>query len=167
MRPFFYLIVYGFLGFIIERIINIVILGYHYDNSVLFLPIQPMYGLGVVITIYAYHYLKRIRIGHFGLLVLIIIVGIGATMFSEHLSGTLYYRLYGRNLWDYRHTFSLCTRPYTCIIPSSLFGLLSVVTVLFIHPWIELFVKRMPQWMMSTVLGIVLIDYILTYGGFR
>ncbi len=167
MRPLFYLIVYGFFGFIVERIINIVFLGYYHDNSVLFLPVQPMYGLGVVITIYAYHHLRKLRLGHFGLFVLIMAIGISATMFSEHLSGTLYYRLYGLNLWDYRHTFSLCTRPYTCIIPSSLFGVLSVLTVVFIHPWVELFVKRIPQWLMGTVIVIVLIDYILTYGGIR
>ena len=164
MRPFFYLIVYGFLGFVIERIINVVVLGYYYDNSVLYLPIQPMYGVGVVLTLYAYKKLKTMSLGHMGLFVIMIVIAILSTMLSEHVSGTLYYQLYGRHLWDYRHTFETCSRPYTCIIPSSLFGILSLLTVVYIHPLIAYYLDRTPRVIVGSVIGVVAIDYVLTYG---
>ena len=63
MRKYFvYFMIYSFLGFVLERIINVIFLGYYYDNSVLVGPYQPLYGLGILLAVIFYDlYLKDMK----------------------------------------------------------------------------------------------------------
>jgi len=164
MKTLFYIIVYGFLGYLLERMINIIFLARWLDNSVLFLPIQPMYGIGVVLTLIFYNaVLKHRTINHYLKALLLWMSATVFTMISELSSGVLYHRLYGVLLWDYRDTFPVCSLPYICFIPTPIFGVLAAMSVLFIHPWIESFTKLLPKWVIFVTIGVVFIDYIYTY----
>jgi uncharacterized membrane protein len=164
MKPLLYLIIYSFFGFLLERIINILFLGGFYDNSVLYGPYQPMYGLGVVLTLYAYLMIKKIPIKWpFVEFLLIWLLAILFTGFSEYISGTLYEYFTGIVLWDYSLTFTWCTNPYSCFLPTSIFALLAVFTVIYIHPFISMFLKFIPRIIKWLVILAFLIDVILTY----
>lgn len=164
MKLLFFLIVYSFLGFVLERIINIIYFGTWVDNSVLYGPYQPMYGLGVILTLIFYQGLiKRINIRFPLKAVSIIIVAIVFTGLSEYLSGTLYEKAYDSQLWDYQASFSLCNQPYVCIIPTGLFGILSAMTVIYIHPIIEMISRAIPKLIKYAIVGIFLLDVIVTY----
>jgi uncharacterized membrane protein len=164
MKLLFYLIVYSFLGFVLERIINIFYFGAWVDNSVLYGPYQPMYGLGVILTLIFYHYIsKRTNIAFPLKATLVILAAIVFTGISEFVSGTLYEMAYDKQLWDYRASFSLCSHPYICIIPTSLFGILSAITVVYIHPIIAMASRAIPTFIKYAIIGLFLLDVVVTY----
>ncbi|MFW5838388.1 MAG: putative ABC transporter permease [Bacillota bacterium] len=166
MKLLFYLIVYSFLGFVLERIINIVYFGTWIDNSVLYGPYQPMYGLGVILTLIFYQVvIKRMPTGFFLKTISIVIAAIIFTGVSEYTSGTLYEMAYDKQLWDYQASFSLCNQPYVCIIPTGLFGILSALTVVYIHPIISMISRAIPTFIKYAIIGIFLLDIIVTYYG--
>ena len=129
-RYFLYLLFYSFGGFLLERIINVVFLGYWYDNSVLLGPYQPLYGSGVLLTIIfvdvVYVRMKRIK-GIYKEIILII-MAILFTGLVEAITGYGFEYFFGLHLWDYGNTFP-CRLEYICIYPTSLFGVISYLVV--------------------------------------
>ncbi len=161
----FYLVLYGFFGWGLERVINLMYFGYWYENRVLYSFVQPMYGLGVVLTLIGYEVLRK-KVKHSGILIgLTVLIGVGATMVSEWISGVGYEALFGVLLWDYRLAFSLCTSPYVCIVPSTLFGVLAAFTVVYLHPHIEVWVRWIPQSLKAAIIFLVALDMMITYLG--
>lgn len=163
MRTVFYVVVYGIFGYVLERVINLIAYGAWFDNRVLTLPVQPMYGLGVVLAVVIFRHMKRFPINRGWQVALLFPVAILTTAFSEWISGEGYELLSGRTLWDYGQTFAMCDYPYVCIFPTTLFGILSALTVLFIHPSVERLGARLPAWTVYGITGLVMLDMIITY----
>ncbi|MFW6319815.1 MAG: putative ABC transporter permease, partial [Bacillota bacterium] len=154
----------SFLGFVLERIINVVYYRTWLDNSVLYGPYQPMYGLGVISTLIFYQLIiKQKRVAFSLKAIITVVVAIIFTGISEYLSGTLYEMIYDKQLWNYQSSFSLCSHPYVCIIPTGLFGILSALTVVYIHPIIAMISRAIPRLIKYAIIGIFLLDVIVTY----
>jgi len=159
------IIVYSIAGYGLERLINLIFRGYWIDNSVLFGPYQPMYGVGVVLTLLVYQQLKK-YVSLFPLqIILLIITGIVTTYMMEAVSGHMFFRMYGLNLWDYTETFSVCKSPYTCWLPTSIFGLISAFTVYYVHPFIHPFLMSVRGAFINGLIILFFIDVVLTYIG--
>jgi len=157
-----YLIIYSVGGFFLERIINLIFLGDFLDNSVLWGPIQPMYGLGVVITIIIYDkFIKRMTKSFIIKNLLLLIVAILATAVAEASAGYGYELLTGKTLWDYSDTFT-CSIAYVCLLPTSIFGLGSFLVVKFVHPFIKIFVGIIPKFVQRLIILLLIIDVIYT-----
>ncbi len=163
MSKMFYVVLYGFLGWILERIINLTFMGEWYDNRVLFTFVQPMYGVGVVLTLIGYEIIKERIDKTFFIVLLTIVFGVLFTGLSEWISGIGYEYLYNDILWDYGMTFPSCTYPYVCFIPTTIFGIISAFTVLYIHPHIDAFARMIPKWFKIAIVVIVGIDFLWTY----
>jgi uncharacterized membrane protein len=157
-----YLFVYSVGGFVLERIINLIFLGYWHDNSVLIGPYQPLYGNGVVLTILFFEFgwpkIKGQTWLRHGIFILIAIL---ATALSEATTGIFYEAITGITLWDYNQTFT-CSYPYVCVLPTSLFGVLSYAVVYWLHPYLKRLLDNVPNWLFYPVLAIVTIDVIYT-----
>jgi uncharacterized membrane protein len=158
-----YLLFYSFGGFVLERIINLVFLGYWWDNSVLYGPYQPLYGNGVVLLIlfaeFVYpkiHGKTFIRIGIY------MLVAILFTALSEASTGYFFEWLTGIHLWDYGQTFP-CQLEYICLIPTTMFGLLSFLVVYYLHPIFKLWLDRTPSWLSLLLLLIFMTDIVWTF----
>lgn len=167
MRFMMSLIIYSILGFLLERVINLIFLGSFLDNSVLVGPYQPMYGLGVMLTLVFYKQFKD-TFSVLNPLVSFLIFWVAATLFtglSEYASGTLYEYFYDSILWDYGATFSVCENPYVCFLPTSIFGLLALFTVIYVDPFIQQFQAKIPKTLTMIFIIIFIIDYIYTYWG--
>lgn len=163
MRWILYIIFYGFLGFLLERILNCTLIGC-YDNSVLYGPIQPMYGIGVTVAIFVHEQLKRFRAPTWLHGITLVTAAVLATWASEITSGTLYEHFYGVRLWDYRDTFTVwCNQPYSCIIPTTLFGFLAAFTAVTVHRFVAPLLQVLPKWLSWSIIGLFFIDVILTY----
>jgi uncharacterized membrane protein len=156
----FYLIFYSIGGFFLERIINILFLGTPFDNSFLIGPYQPLYGSGVVLTILFYDLViarKKYKTGgsYFVLLLAAIfftgVVEMIAGEFLEYLTGIVY--------WDYGLFFN-CTYPYTCFVPTSIFGLLSMLVVLYVHPYVKNLRSLLPNYVLYILFGLFIADAI-------
>lgn len=163
MRWILYIILYGFLGFLLERILNCTLIGC-YDNSVLYGPVQPMYGIGVTGAVFVHEQLKRRRVSRVVHAMILIVAAILATWASEMTSGLLYEHFFGVRLWDYRNTFTLwCNQPYSCLIPTSLFGLLAAFTAVTVHRFAATAIHVLPKPIGWGIIGLFLVDVIITY----
>ena len=167
MRKYFlYLIFYSIGGFILERIINLIAFGRWVDNSVLIGPYQPLYGAGILMAIIIYDlYLVRIN-NKLLKYILLLLVSIVTTGISEAVTGYGYEFLYGSGLWDYGATFT-CKLEYICVLPTSMFGVLSFLVVVFIHPSVRKIYKSIPKlfkkWIFRLIFVTVFIDIIITF----
>ena len=165
MRIGFYIVVYSFLGWALERAINVVYYAEWYDNRVLHLWLQPMYGLGVVFTLIAYEKLQKSRIKKRTIFVFTVFIAIFFTAMFEALSGYGYFYFFGKELWNYKATFPFCQNPYVCVVPSSLFGLFSAYTVIYIHPHIEIWLSYIPKAIRVGFIILLVVDFVVTYYG--
>ncbi len=157
----FRFLLYGVLGFLLERGINLVAYGLWFDNSVLFGPVQPMYAVGMMGAVWASEHIKT---GRFRV-VRMFLVAYAFTASSEWLSGMGYRYLTGRNLWDYRSTFALCQGPYTCWLPTSIFAGLALSFAFFMAPRLARLEKRVPLVLKTLFVVLFIIDIFVTYGG--
>lgn len=162
-RYFLYLIVYSVGGFILERIINLIVFGYWYDNSVLIGPYQPLYGAGVVLAIIIYDLLISKKIDNKVLRnLLLLLTAIFTTGLSEAVTGYGFEYLYGIGLWNYGLFFP-CQLEYICFIPTTLFGIGSYLVIKFIHPYIKKRLIYLPSYLFYIILTIFTLDIIITF----
>lgn len=167
MRKYFiYLMIYSFGGFILERIINVIFLLQYYDNSVLIGPYQPLYGAGILMAIIVYDLLLKRIPNMFIRYGLLLVVSIITTGISEATTGYGFEYFYNISLWDYNLFFS-CPSQYVCIVPTSIFGVISFLVIVFIHPFIKGFVNSIPRilfrWVFRILLLVFVVDIFVTF----
>lgn len=158
----FYLLFYSVGGFFLERIINLLFLGTPYDNSFLIGPYQPLYGSGILLTIIAYDFYikKQIKSTHLQY-TLLLVVAIVFTGLVETITGEFLELLTGIVYWDYSLFFP-CSYPYSCPIPTSIFGIISFGVILTIHPWVIHLRLMIKDWIIDILLGLFFIDAIIS-----
>ncbi len=163
-KYFIYLLIYSIGGFILERIINLIAFGAWVENRVLIGPYQPLYGAGILMAIIIYDFVliryindKKLRI------FLLLVTAIITTGISESVTGYGYEFLYGTSLWNY-NLFFTCNLKYVCIIPTSLFGILSFLAVYFLHPYIKIFENIISNKIAIILFILFIIDIIITFG---
>ena len=162
-RYFMFLIFYSVGGFILERIINLVFLKEWYDNSVLIGPYQPLYGFGVLLTIIFFNtvYLKLRDMKDIYKETILIIVAIFFTGLSEAVTGWGFEFVFDVHLWDYGDTFP-CAYEYVCLIPTTLFGIISYLVVKYFHPLVKFHIERISNILFYIILVIFVTDVIYT-----
>ena len=162
----FYLFFYSVGGFFLERIINILFLGSPYNNSFLYGPYQPLYGSGIVLTIIVYDlYIKNHIKQRIVKIVVLTIFAILLTGLVETITGEFLEALTGIVYWNYGLFFP-CSYPYSCFIPTSIFGVISVLVILFIHPFIEQLRLLLKDQIIFILLVLMLIDAIIRIGSY-
>ena len=119
-----------------ERIINLIAFGKWVENRVLIGPYQPLYGAGIVLAILVYDLVIVKYVGNKNArMLLLFITAIITTSISEAVTGFGFEFLYNHSLWDY-NLFFTCNLKYVCVVPTSLFGLLSFLTIIIFHPFV-------------------------------
>ncbi|MCF7925510.1 MAG: putative ABC transporter permease [Candidatus Izimaplasma sp.] len=161
-RYLYYLVLYSILGFILERVINLFAFGYPLDNSVLVGPWQPLYGSGIVLAIVIYEQLiKRVIPTHFLKLIALLIVAIITTALSEAFTGYGNEILTGDILWNY-NAFFTCQSPFVCLLPTTLFGFGSFLTILLLHPFIASLYRLTPKYITYLAFLLFFVDSVYT-----
>lgn len=160
---FMFLMIYSMGGWVLERVLNLVFLGEWYDNRVLIGPYQPLYGSGVVLTIIFFNivYTKLITWKPIYKELLLVFAAILYTGLVEAITGWGFQYLYGIHLWDYSEFFP-CSLEYVCIIPTSLFGVISYIVVKYIHPIVHLEIRRINDYLFYSIFIIFIVDIVIT-----
>lgn len=128
---------YGFLGYLLEKVYALVTRSRHtVRKGYLLLPVCPVYGLAMLAVLA----LPPDMTGSFWRLALY--GGLTATA-VEYAVHFLYERLLGVLFWDYSSTKMDLNRR-VCMPFSLLWGLLTALTVRYVHPWIALAASVMP-----------------------
>ena len=150
--------IYAFLGWIVETTYVSVPAGHFVERGFLRGPIIPIYAFGAFIVLY-------ILMPYGTHPLYIFILGTLATSTLEYITSFILDKLFNMSWWDYSNQkFKINGR--ICLKNSILFGLLSVVLVLWINPLIVSFTKSLDQNIVNTLVpilvGITLIDLGLT-----
>ena len=137
---FVYFVVYSFLGWVCECVYCAVLDRHFVNRGFLNGPFCPIYGCGamavlILIAPYSNH------------IAFIFISGAIAASIIEYITSYLLEKLLNLKLWDYSKNI-LNINGRVCLRNSTLFGLLSVALVTFIHPKIAELVGLIPaKWL--------------------
>lgn len=120
--------VYSFIGYVCEIIYVSSIQKRFVDRGFLNGPICPVYGFGALLVIFL---LKSVSHS----IPLLFISAVILTSVLEYFTGFLLETLFNTKWWDYsQYRFNIQGR--VCLLNSLLFGILSLIGVKFIHPFL-------------------------------
>lgn len=133
---FLYFVIYSFLGWICETTYCAIIDKQYVNRGFLNGPFCPIYGVGALIVIMV---LTPVADN----IILLFLCGMIFTSILEYITGFLLEVLFDLKWWDYSdYKFNIQGR--VCLLNSTLFGVLSVITVNFINPSITKLIEKIP-----------------------
>ena len=135
IRYVLYFFIYSFLGWTVESIGCSIASKRIINRGFLNGPICPVYGFGAVIII---SLLEK-----FDNIVIIFLLGMILTTILEYFTGFILETLFHAKWWDYSdRKFNIKGR--VCLKNAIYFGVMSVIIVKLIHPFIKYFVGTIP-----------------------
>lgn len=147
-----YFITYSFLGWIMESIFRSVCEKKLINTGFLRGPFCPIYGIGAVIMIL---FLKNFSNN----LILLFFISIIVFTIWEYLVGVLLEKLFHTKYWDYSdNKFNFQGR--ICLMNSIFWGILGVVFIQYIHPFIESIIEKVDITLLTfiySIIGIVML----------
>ena len=153
--------IFGFIGYIFE-LLQSLIFRHKFINNILFEPIKPIYGIGIVIIIIIEREIfNNLKISKKLKLFLVFITSFIILTLLEYLTGIILEKTIHKSLWDYRH-FIFNIGRYISIEVSTLWGLISVLFVGIIQKKTDKFIKKIPVWFSNIMLIITITDILLT-----
>lgn len=151
-----YFIIYSFLGWIMESTFRSIKENKIINTGFLKGPFCPIYGFGAIIMFLFLDQFENKPI------LLFFIAMITLTIW-EYLVGVLLEKIFKTKYWDYsNHKFNLQGR--ICLINSIYWGVLGVIFVKYIHPFIQELISKVDiqilYYISSTVTVVFLVDMI-------
>ena len=128
-----YLILYSFAGWVLESVSKTIEQKKFVNSGFLYGPFCPIYGFGALIMLLCLSFLKERPIILFTTAFLILSIW-------EYLVGLLLEKAFKTKYWDYSHLrFNIHGR--VCLKNSIFWGLLGVIFICYLHPFIEKYIK--------------------------
>lgn len=148
--------IYGFIGFLFENVVSLISKS-KFITNVLYEPIKPIYGLGVIIIIF----LERLIFNHIQTkkITKIIYLFLASTVvltILEQGTGMLLEAIFHKAYWDYSDLWCHFGK-YICLEISLIWGAMSVLFLLFLQPFFNKLIKKIPVWF-SNIMVIVTIS---------
>ena len=153
--------IYSIIGFLFENVVGI-ITNNNFNSGILYGPITPIYGFGVILILIISKYLffhlhmprwKETIISFFALI--IVLTGL------EFLGGILIEKIFGIVFWDYSD-FKFNIGKYISLEISFLWGILSIFIIYAIHPLLNNFIRKIPHLITFIAIFIVIVDLTIT-----
>lgn len=153
-----YFIIYSFMGWVMESFFRSVAERKIINTGFLHGPFCPIYGIGAIIMFLSLNNYKEN-------IILVFILGFIVLSVWEYIVGWLLEKLFHTKYWDYsENKFNIQGR--VCLMNSLFWGVLGVVFIKFIHPFVTELLAKVPAnilTIMILALGIyLLIDAIVT-----
>ncbi len=153
-----YFFIYAFLGWICESIYCSFLQKKVINRGFLNGPLCPVYGVGALIVIMSLWSYRDSMIAVF-------VLGMILTSVVEYITATILEKLFHAKWWDYSN-YKFNIHGKICLLNSTMFGVLSVVVIKFIHPFILNMLDKMDNRLLgvfTVLLTIVaIIDFIIT-----
>ncbi len=148
-----YFIIYSFFGWVMESVLKTVIQKKFVNSGFLYGPICPIYGFGAVIM---FVFLERFKEN---ILFLFIISCIILSIW-EYLVGWMLELIFKTKYWDYSdHKYNIKGR--VCLENSLFWGILGVLFIHFIHPFIVEKIAIIPREILLYIVTILTITLIV------
>ena len=153
-----YFIIYSFVGWVMESVFRSIIEKKIINTGFLRGPFCPIYGIGAIIMLV---FLERFQDKS----ILLFFIAITILTAWEYFVGVLLEKLFNTKYWDYsEHKFNFQGR--ICLTNSICWGILGVVFVRYIHPFIEGIISKLDiqiiYYSITIISLVMLVDLITT-----
>lgn len=149
-----YFFIYSFLGWLLETAFCLVTLGVFNKRGFLYGPVCPMYGFAAVLMIQMLKNVKTNTLGKFTICMIFFTV-------FEYIVAVVLESLFGLRWWDYSNEVlnfqGRVSLPY-----SIAWGILGVIFVEKIHPFVEKKVKKFTFLINKKIQVIILNIFVIT-----
>lgn len=153
--------VYSFLGFLFESIIAI-IMKQNFNSGILYGPITPIYGIGVVLIIVISHYFfMNLHLPRWRETIIVFFMLVAILTVLEFLGGILIEKFFGIVFWDYS-SLPFHIGHYISLEISFLWGFLSILLIYVIKPIIDPMLKGFPPILTILFIILLILDIIFT-----
>ena len=139
-------LIYGFLGFIVETVYVSSAQRKFVERGFLTGPIIPIYAFGALLILFALDGVKDSMI-------LVFVCGVLLTSILEYFGSYVMEKFFNLKLWDYSKRF-MNVNGRICLLNSTLFGILSVVVMFYINPFIMNHLESMNQTLLTSLVFI-------------
>ncbi|ULQ59768.1 putative ABC transporter permease [Brucepastera parasyntrophica] len=144
---FLLFIIYSFIGWACEVLFCFVKDHKWTNRGFLHGPICPVYGIGGLLVIFL---LEPFH----GNIILLYIMSVIITSTVEYITGWVLETVFNTKWWDYsHHKFNIHGR--VCLTNSLLFGVMSVIAVLVVHPAIVHVLSMIPENALKIIAGVL------------
>ncbi len=142
-----YFILYSFIGWAIESIYKSILQRKWVNTGFLNGPICPIYGIGALIM---FLFLNKLHNNVF----LVFIVGFVVLSIWEYIVGYFLEKIFKTKYWDYsQNKFNIKGR--VCLFNSIAWGVLSVIFIQILHPYIASKIDLIPQNILIIIVAIL------------
>lgn len=148
------------MGFIFENLIKIIFPSL--NSGLLYGPWVPVYGFGICIIILIERFVfNRIKVNKFWKIVIMLLLIMIVVTGVEYLGGVFIKLVFDKSLWDYSD-LKFNIGKYIALEITAIWGVLSLIFVYVVKPWLEKIIKKIPKWVSILVFGLMIIDFIVT-----
>ena len=142
-----YFIIYSFLGWVMESIVRSIAERKIINTGFLHGPFCPIYGVGAIIL---YQFLSRFSNN----LILLFFISVIVLTLWEYIVGVMLEKMFNTKYWDYSdHKFNFQGR--ICLVNSICWGVLGIVFIKYIHPFIESQIQKIDVNLLYYIVGIL------------
>ena len=153
--------IFGFIGYIFE-LLQSLIFRHKFINNILFEPLKPIYGIGIVLVIIIERTIfNNLKISKKVKLFLVFITAFVLLTVLEYFTGIILEKTIHKSLWDYRHLLLNIGR-YISIEVSTLWGIIAVLFVGLIQKKTDKIIRKIPVWFSNIMLIITITDILLS-----
>lgn len=129
--------IYSFLGWLLESVVKTYAQKKIVNSGFLYGPFCPIYGIGALIMLAFLESFKNSTI-------LLFLIGFVVLSIWEYIVGFMLEKTFHTKYWDYSNNkFNFQGR--VCLMNSTFWGILGVVFIKYIHPFISTQVDRIPE----------------------
>lgn len=155
----FYL--YGFIGFLFENILSLITKG-KFINNILYEPVKPVYGLGIVIIIILERFIfNRFEMKRCLKILCLFISTVVVLTVLEQLTGMLLQGVFHKSYWDYSD-MKFNFGKYISLEVSLIWGVMSIVFLYILKPFFDKILKKIPVWFSNIMIIITITDICFT-----
>lgn len=149
--------IFSLIGHITENIVYSKV-----DSGILYGLWTPIYGIGVIFIILINNFLNSFKLNFLLKLILLFFLSGVVLAIIETFGGYFIEIIYGRIFWNYNNHF-VPIGKYTSLQMMGLWGLSSILVIYLIIPVINKIIKKIPDYLTFSLIGIFLFDFIYSY----
>lgn len=156
-----YFFIFAIFGHFLETMLSI-LLNWNMESGFLYGYWTPVYGLGVVLIIYFSKLIfKKLKLNKLLEIIIFMIIITLILTFIEFVGGITLELLFDKAFWDYsNHKYHY--GKYIALDISLIWGILSIVFLYLIKPWMDKIVSNIPKFITYILLFLFIIDLFCT-----
>ena len=153
--------IYSILGYIFEMLFGFVTGANNPESGVLYGPWTPIYGIAsILIIIISEKIFKNFHLKRWKETLIAFFIIVPVLMLLEWTGGVLIEIIFGFTFWEYNnYTFEVA--KYTCFEMGLIWGIIAIVFIYIIRPFLDKYIKKIPMWLTIIVSILFTIDFII------